>query len=220
MLKPEKIICLGDTVGYNADPDLCLEELFTRSDSIIRGNHEKAVSGLVSIDYFNEVAKEVIFWTRRKLKRKNLTRIKQMAKGPLLVNEKFLICHGSPVDEDLYIIYESAARESFQYMHDHYPDIRICFFGHTHVPLVIEEGGEAYPPPRVFSSDDKHCYLINPGSVGQPRDGIPLASFGLYDDEKGTFEHFRIPYPVEKTQKKILSAGLPLFLAERLSLGK
>ncbi len=220
VLEAEKIICLGDIVGYNADPQICMDKIFVRADDMIRGNHDKAVSGLVSTGCFNEVAGKAIRWTRKSLKEKNITQLKELKKGPLLIEEKFLICHGSPMDEDLYILYESTVEESFQYINTYYPDIKICFFGHTHIPAIIEENGRAYTPPPVFSPEEKRCYLINPGSVGQARDGIPLASFGIFDDENSTYEHFRIPYPLKETQKKILDAGLPRFLAERLALGK
>ena len=219
VLEAEKIVCLGDIVGYNADPDICVEEIFARIEDMVRGNHDKAVADLVNTDCFNEVARLAVRWTRKSLKQKSITRLKQLKQGPLLVDNKFLICHGSPMDEDLYILYESSVEASFQYIHTYYRDIKICFFGHTHIPAVIEENGKVYTPPPVFRPEEKRCYLINPGSVGQARDGIPLASFGLFNDEKGTYEHFRIPYPLEVTQKKILDAGLPRFLAERLAVG-
>ncbi len=219
-LQIDEIVCLGDIVGYNADPDLCVEELFPLLDVFVRGNHDKSVSSLKDIEHFNEVARQAVCWTRDRMKQANLDRLEKIKEGPLLVNKKFLICHGSPMDEDLYISYLSDALESFRYIHKHYPQVKICFFGHTHIPLIIEKDGRAYSPTGEFILENDRSYLINPGSVGQPRDGIPMASFGVFDDDKMKYEHFRIPFAIDETQKKILAAGLPPFLARRLAVGK
>lgn len=219
-LNVEKIVCLGDIVGYNADPDFCVEKIFSLTDSMVRGNHDKASWDRLSINFFNEIAREAVKWTRRTMKPINLTRLKNIKKGPLLINNKFLICHGTPMDEDCYIFDMRIAQESFYYIQERHPGISLCFFGHTHVPVIIEESGKAFTSTAEIKLKKDCFYLINPGSVGQPRDGIPLASFGVYDDEAMIFRYFRVQFPVKETQRKILFAGLPTFLADRLTLGQ
>jgi diadenosine tetraphosphatase ApaH/serine/threonine PP2A family protein phosphatase len=135
------------------------------------------------------------------------------------VLDRYLICHGSPIDEDLYITGRADVDRSFSFLHKTAEDIRICFYGHTHVPYIIEENGSALTPPERYPLDPEHGYLINPGSVGQPRDRVPLAAFGLFDDEEMVYYQYRVPYPIETAQRKIIAAGLPRKLAERLGAG-
>lgn len=127
------------------------------------------------------------------------------------------------MDEDLYITRPRDTQRSFEYMETSHPGVQICFFGHTHVPLVVDEqGGRAMTPPERILLEPQRRYLINPGSVGQPRDRDPRASFGILeggDDGGLVYRHYRIEYPIERTQAKIRAAGLPGLLAERLELG-
>jgi len=219
-LAVERIVCLGDIVGYNADPELCLQKVLPLAEAVVRGNHDKAAATLEGIDDFNEAAREAALWTHSRLPAESLEVLKGLKRGPLLVNNKLLICHGSPMDEDRYIFQMSTVEESFRFMKARFPQARVCFFGHTHVPLVIEERGKASPPAeRIVLSKDR-LFLINPGSIGQPRDGVPLASFGVYEDEEGIYEHFRVNFPLKVTQGKILEQGLPPVLAYRLSQGR
>jgi diadenosine tetraphosphatase ApaH/serine/threonine PP2A family protein phosphatase len=214
----DRIVCLGDVVGYGADPNRCAEEVLARADPVIRGNHDKAAADLMEVTYFNDMARQAVAWTRRTLTEGNLERIRGLPAGPLPIGG-FLICHGSPMDEDQYIFNLGTARRSFEAVQAGFPDRRICFFGHTHLPIVIEETGDAYYPEEKIRLEEAKSYLINPGSVGQPRDGVPLASFGLLDEEEPSFTLFRIEYPVEEAQRKIIAAGLPAFLARRLASG-
>ncbi len=218
-LNVDKVICLGDIVGYNAEPDKCVERVFKIADYIVRGNHDKAVAGLIDIAYFNDVARDAVLWTRKNISSSNLERLKSIEKGPLLIENKYVICHGSPVDEDRYIFTERLVREAFDYLDKHFPDARVCFFGHTHVPLVYEEGTGVLGPGSTFVLREDKRYLINPGSVGQPRDGINKSAFGVFDDTTLTFTLFRIDYPIEKTKEKVINAGLPPVLASRLDSG-
>lgn len=215
----ERIVCLGDIVGYGADPNRCTEELFARARPLIRGNHDKAVSGLMDVTWFNEMARQAVFWTRSAMTEENLQRIRSLEAGPLAMGGPLLICHGSPADEDQYIFNLATARAGFQRMREGFPDRRICLFGHTHLPIVIEESGEAYYPEEPVRLEESKRYLINPGSVGQPRDGVPLASFGVLDESEMSFSLHRIEYPIEEAQAKILAAGLPAMLARRLAQG-
>jgi diadenosine tetraphosphatase ApaH/serine/threonine PP2A family protein phosphatase len=221
-LEVDTVLYLGDAVGYNADPDYCVSRVLDMAAAVVRGNHDKTVAFPDNLEWFNHVAREAILWTREALSPDGLRRLGEIPAGPLRVMDRYLICHGSPMDEDLYIARQRDVQRSFEYMDRHFPDVRICFFGHTHVPLLIEEGGDALPPPDERVLRDDRRYLINPGSVGQPRDRDPRASFGVLEtreDAAPVYRHFRVPYPLERTQGKIRAAGLPPMLAERLELG-
>lgn len=218
-LSVDRFICLGDIVGYNADPDYCVERVLPLAEWLVRGNHDKAVSGLMDINCFSSAAKEAVLWTRRIIENKNLELIRNLQPGPIAIDGKFLICHGSPMDEDEYIFYIDTIRECFCFMGEHYEGIDLCFFGHTHMPAIIEENARAYYPEGPVKLVRGRRYLINSGSVGQPRDGISLASFGVLDDREMNYQLFRVEYKIEKTQNKVISAGLPPVLARRLASG-
>ena len=130
-----------------------------------------------------------------------------------------MLCHGSPADEDQYLTQARDAEKAFRFLRDGFPRAQVGFFGHTHVPVIVPEKGRAVPPPERFQLRPGMRYLINPGSVGQPRDRVALASFGVLDEAEEVYEHYRVPYPIEKTQGKILAAGLPRALADRLAGG-
>jgi predicted phosphodiesterase len=215
----DSVIYLGDAVGYNADPEHCVRRICAMTESLVRGNHDKTVVEPKNLQWFNEIAREAILWTRAQLSRESLELLSEFPRGPRLLFDRYLVCHGSPMDEDLYITRQKDVDRSFSYMEELWQGVRICFFGHTHVPLIVEEQGRIVNPPERFTLDPGRRYLINPGSVGQPRDRNPLASFGVLDDEDMVYHHYRIPYPVEETQKKIRAAGLPGMLAERLAAG-
>ncbi len=215
----ERIIFLGDMVGYNAEPDRCVELLFPLLYSEVRGNHDKAVSGKMNLDYFNAVARQAVLWARKNMKPENMEIVKALPKGPVGVDSRFIICHGSPMNEDMYILTHGAVEESFAFMEENFPDIDICFFGHTHVPFVFEERRGMLDLEDTLHLKRGKRYIINPGSVGQPRDGNPRASFGIFNDIDLTFTLHRVSYPIEKAQEKIVKAGLPGMLAERLAMG-
>jgi len=218
-LDVDRIIYLGDAVGYNADPEYCTRQLAGLTDLVVRGNHDKTVADPRNLGWFNEVARTAILWTRDELSAESLRALKATPKGPRVVLERYLICHGSPMDEDLYISRRGDAERSFRYMRRMSEEIRICFYGHTHVPNIVEEDGRALSPPERFHLDPERRYLINPGSVGQPRDRVPLASFGVLDEQPMLYYHYRVPFAIETAQRKILAAGLPRILADRLAAG-
>jgi diadenosine tetraphosphatase ApaH/serine/threonine PP2A family protein phosphatase len=218
----ETVLYLGDAVGYNADPDDCVARVLDMASAVVRGNHDKAVASLENLEWYNDVAREAIQWTRNALSAANLRRLSEIPAGPLPVLDRFLICHGSPMDEDLYITRQRDVQRSFEFMDRHHPELNVCFFGHTHVPLIVYEDGEAAVPPERLVLRREERYLINPGSVGQPRDRDPRASFGvleLENEDEMVYRHYRVEYPVERTQEKIKGAGLPPMLAERLARG-
>jgi predicted phosphodiesterase len=219
VLRVDQVFFLGDAVGYNADPGYCLERIAALASFSVRGNHDKTVSDPSNLDWFNEVAREALIWTRRQLDGQGLDLLAGLPRGPLEVGERWLLCHGTPADEDQYLTQAREAEKIFRFLQERLPAVEVAFFGHTHVPVIVAEKGRALPPPERFALRPGVRYLINPGSVGQPRDRVPLASFGVLDEGEGVYEHYRVPYPIEKTQGKILAAGLPRALADRLAGG-
>ena len=218
----DKAVFLGDLVGYAADPNQTVEMLRGLKRLVaIRGNHDKVCSGIESGEMFNRIALEAALWTRRKLTRGNTSFLRGLPRGPLLVDDAFAISHGTPIDEDAYIFGEIEALNVFRQT-----DHEICFFGHSHFPVVFALTPDAIN--TVLTHGETFRYrlepgardLINPGSVGQPRDGSPLASFAIYDSKTRVVAIHRVPYDVEKTQLRILDAGLPRPLADRLSIGR
>ena len=214
---------LGDLVGYNSDPDFCVEEILRRAAHVVRGNHDKAAAGLLSSEWFNPVAKQAVQWTRRTARADTLQDLARLPAGPARPVAGYVLCHGTPMDEDRYMTEQGAVAESFAWM---WADgaARVCFFGHTHRPFACLLSGprarpESLPPGGEISLEPGCACLINPGSVGQPRDGNPQASFGILNTDGSTYRTLRVPYNVRETQRKIRAAGLPRELASRLVEG-
>ena len=218
-LRVDQVYFLGDAVGYNADPGYCLARIVSLASFSVRGNHDKTVSDPANLDWFNEVARDALVWTRRQLDGRGLELLAGLPRGPLAIGKRWLLCHGTPADEDQYLTQAREAERAFRFLQSGFPGAEVAFFGHTHVPVIFAEKGRALPPPERFVLRPGVRYLINPGSVGQPRDRVPLASFGVLDEGEGVYEHYRVAYPIEKTQEKILAAGLPQVLADRLAGG-
>jgi len=218
---------LGDIVGYGANPNEVIDTVRPLARINVRGNHDRVCCGLSSAVGFNPIAAEAAAWTQRHLTPENLEWLRAMPQGPILASARALCAHGSPLNEDHYIISMRDAWTPLQRM-----STEITFFGHTHVQGAFsqqeqdwQETRPAYNTqndPEQFSFDvpigSRH--LINPGSVGQPRDGDWRAAFAIYDnvDERVTF--FRIPYDVAAAQAAIRNAHLPERLASRLSNGR
>ena len=227
-------LLLGDLVGYNADPAACLERGLAIADRRVRGNHDKVVAGIASDRDFNDVAQAAARQHRRMLAAADLDRLRALPHGPVRAAAGIVLCHGSPQDEDLYLFDDYDARASFQTLTDRFPDANVCFFGHTHAAGIIQQRrpsraerairtpvrGFRLQPGDPLTLDQASRYLINPGSVGQPRDGTPDAAFGLFDTARARYTQYRVPYPVEVAQRKIRALGLPEWLAERLSVGR
>jgi diadenosine tetraphosphatase ApaH/serine/threonine PP2A family protein phosphatase len=188
---------------------------------VIRGNHDKVCAGVEDGEMFNRVALQAAMWTRQKLTRSNLQWLKALPKGPAVVDGAFAISHGTPVDEDAYIFGELEALNVFRHT-----DFPICFFGHSHFPVIFALSPDAITtvltvaPAFRFKLKEGVRYLINPGSVGQPRDGNPLCSFAIYDSGTRVVTIHRLSYKLKQAQKKIMDAGLPRPLADRLALGR
>ena len=218
----DRTVLLGDVVGYGADPNRTIERVRSLGRKvIIRGNHDKVCSGLESGEMFNRIALESARWTHRQLLSRHRTWLASLPEGPIHVDETFSISHGTPLDEDAYIFGEIEALNIFCFF-----KLPICFFGHSHFPVIFGLDSEALTTYIPSSSHfrlrlrQNTRYLINPGSIGQPRDGDNRASFGIFDSARMTMTIHRIAYKFERTQKKIREAGLPPPLAERLAMGR
>jgi len=219
--KIDHFVCLGDLVGYGASPNDAIQKVrHLRPLSIIRGNHDKAVADLDSIETFNPIAAAAIHWTKKTVLKSNAEFLRHTKKGPQVIHEQFTICHGAPFDEDYYIFGEFDAAEAFDYL-----NLPLCFFGHTHFPFVYTkrdgtvEGTFLEGDSNEVKLERGAAYLINPGSVGQPRDRNPKAAFAVYDSDARVVKFHRLEYDIKDAQAKILKANLPAALAERLSLG-
>ncbi len=210
------LLCCGDVVGYGGNPNECVEILRERNIPTLAGNHDYAALGQVDITYFNDIARAAIVWTREELTQDNLGWLKEL---PLSIEmDEMLFVHASPQDPENwnYIITMGQARIGFQHFQQ-----MICFIGHSHTPFIVENNhGELGCPetPRVQCRNNCR-YLVNVGSVGQPRDRNPEACYTIFDRETRTIEIKRIPYDMSGAQETILSRGLPKELAERLAYG-
>lgn len=219
----DQTLCCGDLVGYGADPNPVVEWVRENCSLVVRGNHDKACTGLDDLEWFNPVARQAAIWTRENLTPENAEYTRNLPQGPLLVND-FEVMHGSPFDEDEYLLAPDEAVQAFSYL-----ERRISFFGHTHV-----QGGFIWNHSRVetisrisprtdrevLEIDPECAYMINPGSTGQPRDGDPRAGYALFDSDAGMLTYCRTPYDIEAAQKQIRDAGLAPILADRLTLGR
>lgn len=217
----QEIICLGDIVGYYPNPNECTELCRARGFVCLRGNHDDAAVGLCGIEDFNPIAQAALLWTARNLKENNKQWLLQLPER-LLVDGNFLAVHGSPWHPYAYIFSAGSASRAFLTLKSHYPQINVCFFGHTHQrALYYTDDGcvQAGEKGSKYRLGKTGLYLINPGSIGQARDGKPGASYLIYDTEHAEIEFRHVPYDLNLTQRKVVAAGLPLMLAERLSLG-
>lgn len=218
----DRLFFLGDLVGYGGAPAEVMERLSSWTGPIdwIRGNHDKAVAGIDPADDFNLMAQVSLHWTQEKLSAEQLGTLRAIPQGPIEVDGVGLLCHGSPYDEDAYIF--SPLEASMAFGVDTAP---LIFFGHTHVACLFVEtendvlGYGLQGNEGEFELDPDDRYLINPGSVGQPRDGDPRAAYLIFDSDHGTVTWRRVSYDVERAQRRIIDAGLPRLLAERLAVG-
>jgi predicted phosphodiesterase len=215
--KIDQYIFLGDIVGYGADPTECIAALKGLDAACIAGNHDWACVGLTDLGFFNEAALAAVVWTQGALAEVDRSFLKSLQ---LIREEKdYSLVHGTLVRP-----------EEFDYMTDGYMAAKsfyalkgnLCFVGHSHAPGVfVEDAGSVfYKTPDVCAIERGRRYIINDGSVGQPRDGDPRASFCIYDDKAATVEFKRVGYDIVLTQNKILKAGLPQRFAARLSQGR
>lgn len=219
----DRVLVLGDLVGYGAEPNAVIERVLSLDPlAVIRGNHDKAACCLADASDFNHVARTAARWTAETLTPEHLAYLERLPQGPISINETLEICHGAPFDEDHYIFDINDAARALDTAAR-----RVCLFGHTHLPVVYRRDvdGDAglVPQPdqdvQLQLREDAR-YLINPGSVGQPRDGDPRAAFAIYDQASRMITLKRVEYPVEQAQRRIFDAGLPPSLAHRLAVGR
>ncbi len=223
--KHDQAVCLGDLVGYGPNPNEVIEKVRGLTQVIIRGNHDKACCGLDDAAEFNPFARLATEWTRQALTPEHIEYLRSLPTGPKTM-EGFVLVHGSPVDEDEYIL---GPGQALPLLRD--PGTQIVCYGHTHY-----QGGFMLTPTGRFQSvrfpskpdgltltlplENTARYLINPGSVGQPRDGDGRAAFAILDMDKPQVEYYRLTYDLAKTQAKMKQAGLPEPLCRRLELGR
>ena len=215
-------VVLGDLVGYGASPNPVIDLVRALNPiAIIRGNHDKAACGIEDGSNFNHVARVAALWTGESLTGENREFLRSLPAGPVTIDEHVEICHGSPFDEDAYIFDELDARHAFEAS-----TAPVCFYGHTHFAVVfrlIKDLLEVISPAdgeTALIIEPQARYLVNPGSVGQPRDGDPRAAYAIYNTETKQLDLIRLAYPLEMTQEKMLKVGLPDPLARRLALGR
>lgn len=210
-LRCDKVVCLGDIVGYGPNPNECVNVIRSASNHVVMGNHDNAVIDTKAIEKFNDIAKMAVSWTRDQLQPENVA---YLAELPLsLMMDGILLVHSTPSEPESwhYVFDEEDAAEGFECM-----NTPVCFIGHTHIPAHFSTCQEQVG----LALDRDHKHIINVGSVGQPRDGDNRLSFGIFDTEAWIYRPVRADYDVQTTAEKIRQAGLPLFLAERLLRGR
>lgn len=214
----EEVWCLGDVVGYGPDPHQCIELLSRRDHVCVAGNHDWAAIGKMNTSYFNPDAAAACHWTARQLSPEDIQYLESLP----LVTEKgdFTLVHGSPREPIWeYLLSTSNAKENFAYFQS-----KFCLVGHSHMPLIFRHTETGACSSSQFTTNiglvlGESRLIINPGSVGQPRDGDPRASYAIYDSQTGMVRLYRVAYDISATQTKMAKHGLPMRLAARLSQG-
>nr|WP_320131926.1 metallophosphoesterase family protein [uncultured Holophaga sp.] len=217
-----RFVILGDLVGYGAQPNEVLARIQgLRSRILVRGNHDRACAFEGEDEHFSLPAKGAAWWTRQRLTAENRGMLCGLPEGPLQVGDDYLIAHGSPLNEDAYLLHPQDALEAFGGFTG-----QLCFFGHSHLPCCFELDesrrllSTILPEPGEWFSLKKGCrYLVNPGSVGQPRDRDPRLSFMTYDPRRRRVRLHRLEYDHADAAQRILDAKLHPNLAERLFYG-
>jgi predicted phosphodiesterase len=221
--KYDRAVCCGDLAGYGPDPNLVIDWARMNLDAVIRGNHDRACAGIDDLENFNPVARAANLWTIASLTAENSAYLRALPAGPLTV-DGFQLVHGSPLDEDEYLMSFEDVRNVIPYL-----EAGITFFGHTHLQGLFGLAAGQYqtmgrPDPwehrTTLPLNRRGAYLINPGSVGQPRDRDPRAAYAFFDSETWELTQRRVRYDHEVTRRKIEAAGLPDVLGARLEVGR
>ncbi len=214
----DEVWCLGDVVGYGPDPHQCVELLRRYNHVCVAGNHDWAAIGKLDTADFNPDAAAVCHWTAQQLSPEDVEYLKNL---PLVIQKgDFTLVHGSPREPiGEYLLSTNSAEENLAYFQSQF-----CLIGHSHVPLIFECSQTGACSLSGFPADAtlmlaKNRLIINPGGVGQPRDGDPRASYAIYDDETKSISHYRIPYDIGVTQARMMEYRLPVRLVRRLSYG-
>ena len=220
----DRVVCLGDVVGYGPDPNEVVDKIRELKAVTIRGNHDKAGSGLEDASDFNPVARSAAIWTKENLRPENLDYLQNLPIGPVEVDGMSLV-HGALRDEDEYVFTQAQALDGL--LEAPSP---VTFFGHTHIQGGFVLQGDTVEPLRLkipldskfteIAIEPRTVYLLNPGSVGQPRDGDPRCAFAIADLDAKKVEFWRVPYDVAAVQDRMFKAGLPEPLIMRLAFGR
>jgi diadenosine tetraphosphatase ApaH/serine/threonine PP2A family protein phosphatase len=216
--KLDKVFFLGDAVGYGPYPDECVKLIGEVAEVKLMGNHDYAALGLMETDYFNQYAAESMGWTKSSISRRTIEIMSDFELQHQLGD--ILLVHASPREPELwhYILDMEDATESFNFFTQ-----KICMVGHTHRPYVVykDKSSETVLSKQTEETlEEERRYLVNIGSVGQPRDGDPRSCYLIYDTELGTIKHKRVAYNIKATQKDMAKIGLPEYLIERLAVGR
>ncbi|TDI94981.1 MAG: metallophosphoesterase [Caldithrix sp.] len=214
----DTILCLGDVVGYGPNPNECVDIIRKRAEVILAGNHDYAPIGKLDVSYFNPWARSAIEWTADHLTQSSVDFLIEL---PLKIDlDGFTIVHATPQNPEEWNYINTIGDAALNF-----PEFnsQICFIGHSHVPMAIyvtENNEHRVSKKNPLKIKKSRRYIINVGSVGQPRDLNPKASFSIYDNKTNVYENFRVGYAVAETQRKIRETQLPEFLAERLAAGQ
>jgi diadenosine tetraphosphatase ApaH/serine/threonine PP2A family protein phosphatase len=214
----KRIFCLGDLVGYGANPDECVEICMKEAKIKVAGNHDWATLGKTDVSLFNPVAAEAIRWTQKNISAKNLNRLNKLKISEIIDN--ILLVHASAhkPEQWSYLFSLDDFKRQFEFF-----ETQVCFVGHSHIPSAVFQDANGYTDflrDNPFPIIDSRRYIVNAGSVGQPRDLDPRSSYAIYDGNKKSIEIVRLDYNIPLAQQKILDAGLPEVLADRLLVGK
>jgi diadenosine tetraphosphatase ApaH/serine/threonine PP2A family protein phosphatase len=219
----DRLVVLGDLVGYGGAPNEVVDRVRDLAPyALVRGNHDKVASGLEPADGFNPVARQAVDWTHHVLTSENSRYVALLPEGPALVDDLIEIFHGAPYDEDDYVFERESAERILRQARR-----QLSLFGHTHVagyfwwsPTGFGSGAPGPSGHLEVALEPEKRYLVNPGSVGQPRDGDPRAAFAVFDTDAGLLTMKRVAYDVKAAQRRIVEAGLPAALAHRLEFGR
>ncbi len=214
----KKTLCLGDLVGYGANPNECIEACINEAEVIVAGNHDWATIEKTDISVFNSVAADAIRWTRKKTNKVNIKRLKDLELIKKIDN--VLLVHASPRSPAKWEYLFSL--EEFEYEFSRFNE-QVCFIGHSHIPIAVFQDANGYADflrENPFPLLKNRRYIVNVGSVGQPRDLDPRASYAIYDGNNSSIEIIRLDYNIPLAQQKIMNNGLPKVLADRLLVGR
>jgi diadenosine tetraphosphatase ApaH/serine/threonine PP2A family protein phosphatase len=216
---PDKLICLGDLVGYGASPNECVRKVRESGAEVVQGNHDQAAITLKDIQYFNDYARAAILWTHAALTEESTDYLSALPFVITVPGIRFV--HASPLEPEQweYVLSINQAAEQLEAFTE-----AICFIGHSHYPGLFRKDGARilqidFPANETVQLAPEGRYLVNVGSVGQPRDNDWRAAWTEYDDTTRSIRLHRLEYPVDVAQARILEAGLPAFLAQRIGSG-
>jgi diadenosine tetraphosphatase ApaH/serine/threonine PP2A family protein phosphatase len=216
----EQFLCMGDLAGYGPSPHEVVERVRSLPAACIRGNHDRYTLG-EDTDQIRPATAQAIDYGKQRLDDEDMAFLRSL-KDTLLYRDRILLCHGSLRDRDEYIVANDVAIANYTHFRNEYAGVYLCFCGHTHVPLLVGDGRvvRQIEPGQTFELKHRMPYIINVGSVGQPRDANPDAAFGVLDMDENTVTFKRVAYDIEDTHRRVVEAGLQRHLGDRLRIGR